>query len=82
MHRVGEGNLTSEFGLDFRCSDKCLLTVSEKTLEMRADSAKFKNVSDMQVPDEDYRHDEESRSKTIKANNKIVKGRMWTLVSL
>ena len=48
------------------------MTVSEKTLEMRARSEKFMNVSDTQVPDEDDRHDE-SRSKTIKANNKIVK---------
>ena len=30
------------------------------------------NVSDMQVPDEDDRHDEQSRSQTIKASNKIV----------
>ena len=35
------------------------------------------NVSDMQVPGEDDRHDEQSRSQTIKANNKIVKERIW-----
>ena len=34
------------------------------------------NVSDMQVPDEDDRHDEKSRSQTIKANN-VVKERIW-----
>ena len=34
---------------------------------------KFTNVSDMQVPDEDDRHNEQSRSQTITANNKIVK---------
>ena len=49
---------------------------------MRAHSEKFMNVSDMEVPDEDDRHDEQSRSKTIKANSKIVKERIWTLVSL
>jgi len=38
---------------------------------------KFMNVSDMQVPDEDDHHDELSRSKTIKANTKIVKERTW-----
>ena len=31
--------------------------------------------SDMQVPNEDDRHEDPSRSKTIKANNKIVKER-------
>ena len=31
--------------------------------------------SDMQVPDEDDRHEDPSRSKTIKANNKVVKER-------
>ena len=45
-------------------------------------SEKFLNVSDMQVPDEDDRHGEKCRRKTIKANNKIVKERIWTLVSL
>ena len=52
-----------------------------KTLEMKAHSEKFPNVSDMQVPDEDDRH-EQSSSKTIKANSKIVKERIWMLVSL
>ena len=40
------------------------------------------NVSDMQVPDEDDRHDEQSRSKTIEAHNKTVKEIISTLVSL
>ena len=31
--------------------------------------------SDMQVPNEDDRHEDPSRSKTIKASNKIVKER-------
>ena len=44
-----------------------------KTLEMKAHSEKFMDVSDMQVPDEDDRHDKQSRSSTIKANSKIVK---------
>ena len=57
------------------------IDVLRKTLEMKAHSEKFMNVSDMQVPDEDGRHDEQSRSKTIKANSKIVKERIWTLVS-
>ena len=39
------------------------------------------NVGDMQVLDEDDRHDDQSRSKTIKANSKIVKERIWTLDS-
>ena len=77
MHRVGEGNLTSEFVLDLRYSESAYLTVSEKTLEMRARSEKFMIVSDKQVPDENDRHDEQCRSKTIKANNKIVKERIW-----
>ena len=47
---------------------------------MRAHSEKFMNVSDMQVPDEDDRHDEQFRSKTIKANSKIVKERIWKIV--
>ena len=38
---------------------------------------KFMNVSDMQVPHEDDRRDEQSRSQTIKTNNKIVKERIW-----
>ena len=42
---------------------------------MKAHSEKFMNVSDMQVPDEDDRHDEQSRSNTIKANSKTVKER-------
>ena len=49
------------------------LDVLRKTLEMRAHSEKFMNVSDMQVPDEDDRHQEQSRSKTIKANSKTLK---------
>ena len=36
---------------------------------------KLMDESDMQVPDEDDRHEDPSRSKTIKANNKIVKER-------
>ena len=44
---------------------------------MKAHSEKFTNVSDLQVQDEDDRHDEQSRSKTIKANNKIVIERIW-----
>ena len=55
------------------------IDVFRKTLEMKAYSEKSMNVSDMQVPDEDDRHDERSRSKTIKANSKIVKERIWTL---
>ena len=35
------------------------------------------NVSGMQVPDEDDRHGRQSRSNTIKANNKIEKERIW-----
>ena len=46
---------------------------------MRAHSAKFMNVSDMQAADEDDRLDEESRNKTIKANNKIEKKRIWII---
>ena len=37
--------------------------------------SKLMDESDMQVPDEDDRHEDPSRSKTIKANNKIVKER-------
>jgi len=40
---------------------------------MKAHSEKFMNVSDMQVSDEDGYL---SRSKTIKANSKIVKERI------
>ena len=58
-----------------------LVDVWRKKLEMEAPSEKFMNVSDMQVQDEDDRHDEQSRSKTIKASNKIVKERFWTLNS-
>ena len=54
------------------------IDVLRKTLKMKAHSEKFMNVSDMQAPDEDDRHDEQSRSKTIKANSKIVKERIWT----
>ena len=43
---------------------------------MKAHSEKFMNVSDVQVPDEDDRHDEQSRNNTIKANNEIVKKRI------
>ena len=57
------------------------IDVLRETLEMKAHSEKFMNVSDMQVQDEDHGHDDKSRSKTIKANNKIVKERLWTLVS-
>ena len=60
MHRVGEGNFTSEFWLDLRHSERQYATFSENTLEMRDHSEKFMNVSDMQVPDEDDRHDEQS----------------------
>ena len=42
---------------------------------MKAHSEKLMDESDMQVPDEDNRHEDPSRSKTIKANNKIVKER-------
>ena len=56
--------------------------VLRKTTEMEARSEKFMNVSDMQVPDEDDRHGEQSRSKTIKANSKIVKERIWMLVPI
>ena len=40
---------------------------------MEAHSEKLMDESDMQVPDEDGRHEDPSRSKSIKANNKIVK---------
>ena len=40
---------------------------------MDAHSEKLMDESDMQVPDEDDRHEDPSRSKTVKANNKIVK---------
>ena len=36
------------------------------------------NVSDMQVPGADDRHDEQCRNITSKANNKVVKERIWT----
>ena len=55
------------------------MLLRERPLEREAHSEKFMNVSDMQVPDEDDRHDEQSRSKTIKANSKIVRERIWTL---
>ena len=42
---------------------------------MKAHSAKFMNVSHMQVMDEDDRQDEQSHSDTIKANSKTVKER-------
>ena len=42
---------------------------------MKAHSEKLTDDSDMQVPDEDNRHEDPSRSKTIKANNKVVKER-------
>ena len=35
------------------------------------------NVSDMQTPDEDDRHEEQFRSNTIKVNSKIVKEQIW-----
>ena len=73
MHRVGEGNLTSEFGLDLRYSERQLVKDTRNESSLR----NFMNVSDMQVPDEKDRHDEQSRSQTIKANNKIVKERIW-----
>ena len=43
---------------------------------MKAHSEKSMNVSDLQVSDRDGCT---SRSKTIEANNKIVKERIWTL---
>ena len=46
---------------------------------MKAHSEKYMNVSDMQAPDEDDRHDEQSRNNTIKANNKIVNERIWII---
>ena len=39
------------------------------------------NAIDMQVPDEDDRHNEQSRSDTINAKSKIVKERVCTLNS-
>ena len=47
--------------------------------EMKAHSEKSMNVSDVKVTDEDGYL---SRSKTIKANNKIVKERIWITVKL
>ena len=44
-----------------------MLTFSERHLKMEAHSEKFMNVSDLQTPNEDDRHDEQSRSNTIKA---------------
>ena len=52
------------------------IDVLRKTLEMKAHSEKFTNASDMEVPDEDDHHVEQSRSKTIKANSKVVKERI------
>ena len=49
---------------------------SEKDTRNESSLRKFMNVSDMQVPDEDDHHDEQCRSNTIKANNKIVKERL------
>ena len=40
---------------------------------MKAHSEKLMDESDMQVAGEDDRHEFPSRSKTIKANSKIVK---------
>ena len=57
------------------------IDVLRKTLEMKAHSEKLMNVGDVQVPDEDDRHEEQSRSKTNKANSNIVKDRIWTLAS-
>ena len=42
---------------------------------MKAHSEKHMDESGMQVTDEDDRHEDPSRSKTITANNKIVKER-------
>ena len=46
---------------------------------MKAHTEKLVDVSDMQVPDEDDRHAD--LHNTMKANNKIVKERIWTLDS-
>ena len=51
-----------------------------KTPDMKAHSEKFMDVSDVQVPNEDDRHAERSRSKTIPANSKIVTERIWTTI--
>ena len=51
-----------------------------KTPEIKAHSERLMDVSDVQVPDEDDRHAERSRSKTIPANSKIVKERIWTTI--
>ena len=43
---------------------------------MEAHSEKLMDESDMQVLDEDDRHEDPSRSKTIKANSQIMKERI------
>ena len=48
---------------------------------MKAHAEKLMDVSDMQVLDEDDRHDDQSRCKTIKATSTLVKERIGTLVS-
>ena len=44
---------------------------------MKAHSEKLMDVSDMQVPEEDDRHDGKSRNDTIEANSEIVKELIW-----
>ena len=56
------------------------IDVLRKTHEMKARSEMFMNESDLQVQDDDEHQDEQSRSKTIQPNSKIVKERIWTLV--
>ena len=51
------------------------IDVLRKTLEMKGNLEKFMNVSDVQVSDEDDRHEEQSRSKTSKANSRQDKSR-------
>ena len=83
--RVKQRDSTSEFGLDFRYSERAYLR-SVKDTETKAHSEESMNVSDVQVSDEDGYL---SLNKTIRANlngdsqfaNKIVKERIWTLDS-
>ena len=51
----------------------------ERSFETKAHSEKSMNGSDVKMTDEDSYL---SRSKTIKANNKIVKERIWITVKL
>ena len=74
QERVGERNQNPGWTSD---TVNVHIDTLRNTLAMKAHSEKFMNVSDMQVPDKDDRHDGPSRSKTIKANRKIVKDRIW-----